>query len=131
MKQFKDKVAVITGAASGIGKAIAERCCAESMKVVIADVEENALNLAEKEMKLKGASVMSVITDVSKQEDIEKLAKKTIDTYGSVHLLFNNAGVGAGGSIIQQTMKDYKWVMDVNLWGVIYGMYTFLPIMEK
>ena len=131
MKQFKNKVAVITGAASGIGKAIAERCCAEGMKVVIADIEEDALKQAENEMQLKGASVMSVVTDVSKQEDIEMLAKKTIDTYGAVHLLFNNAGVGAGGSIIKQTIKDYKWVMNVNLWGVIYGMYTFIPIMAK
>jgi NADP-dependent 3-hydroxy acid dehydrogenase YdfG len=131
MKQFKNKVAVITGAASGIGKAIAERCCAEGMKVVIADIEETALKKTEEELKLKGASVLSVATDVSKREDIEMLAKKTIDTYGAVHLLFNNAGVGAGGSIIRQTMNDYKWVMNVNLWGVIYGMYTFLPIMEK
>ncbi|MHA1729411.1 MAG: SDR family NAD(P)-dependent oxidoreductase [Promethearchaeota archaeon] len=129
MKQFKKKVAVITGAASGIGKAIAERCCAEGMKVVIADIEENALKQAEKEMKANNASVLSVVTDVSKEGDIKMLAKKTIDTFGAVHLLFNNAGVGVGPYILRNTMKDYKWVFDVNLWGVIYGMYTFLPIM--
>ncbi|MHA2009760.1 MAG: SDR family NAD(P)-dependent oxidoreductase [Promethearchaeota archaeon] len=122
---------MITGAASGIGKAIAERCCAEGMKVVLADIEENPLKQAEEEMKLSGASVISVITDVSKQKDIEMLAKKTLDTYGAVHLLVNNAGVGAGNPVLEQTMKDYIWVMNVNLWGVIYGMYTFYPIMAK
>jgi NADP-dependent 3-hydroxy acid dehydrogenase YdfG len=122
---------VITGAASGIGKAIAERCCAEGMKVVIADIEENALIQVEKDMKLKEASVISVITDVSKQKDLELLAKKTLDEYGAVHLLFNNAGVGTINPILNQTMNDYLWVINVNLWGVIYGMYTFYPIMAN
>jgi len=131
MKDFKEKVAVITGAASGIGKAIAERCCEEGMRVILADIEESALIQAEKELKLKGAPVISVVTDVSKQKDVEMLAKETIDTYGAVHLLFNNAGVGIIGSILQQTMNDYKWVMNVNLWGVIYGMYAFYPIMAN
>lgn len=131
MKEFKNKVAVITGGASGIGKAIAERCSAEGMKVVIADIEESALKQFEKELSEKNSSVLSVVTDVSKLEDIKNLAEKTLDKFGSVHLLFNNAGVGTGGLISQQTMKDFKWVLDVNLWGVIYGMHVFLPIMKN
>ena len=129
MKEFKDKVAVITGAASGIGRSIAERCAQEGMKVVLADIEEAALNQAENELKATGARVLSVRIDVSKAGDIELLARKTLDTFGAVHLLFNNAGVGAGTTIWESTLADWQWVMGVNLWGVINGIRTFVPIM--
>ena len=129
MKEFKDKVAVITGAASGIGRSIAERCAQEGMKVVLADIEEAALNQAENELKATGARVLSVRTDVSKPGDIELVAQKTLDTFGAVHLLFNNAGVGAGTTIWESTLADWQWVIGVNLWGVINGIRTFVPIM--
>ncbi len=87
MKEFKDKVAVITGGASGIGLAIAERCAQEGMNIVLADIEENALVTAKAELEATGASVLAVQTDVSKAEDIETLAAKTIDEFGEVHLL--------------------------------------------
>lgn len=129
MKEFKDRVAVITGAASGIGRAIAERCAQEGMKVVLADVEEQALAKAENELKAVDADVVAVLTDVSKASDVERLAKKTLDAFGSVHLLFNNAGVSAGTSIWESTLADWEWVLSVNLWGVIHGVRTFVPIM--
>ena len=93
MKKFKGKVAVITGASSGIGRALAQRCAKEGMKVVIADIDKKALAQAEKDLKAAGASVLAVMTDVSKPEDVEALAKKTLDTFGAVHLLCNAAGV--------------------------------------
>lgn len=129
MKEFKDRTAVITGAASGIGRAIAEQCAREGMKVVLADIEEEALSQAEKEMKAAGASVLAVVTDVSKASDVEALAQKTLDAFGAVHLLCNNAGVGVGGCVWECTIEDWKWVLGVNLWGVINGVRGFVPIM--
>lgn len=135
MKDFKNKVAVVTGGASGIGWGLAERCADEGMKVVIADIEEGALKQAEKDLKARGADVMAVRTDVSKLADVEALAKKTVDKYGGVHLLFNNAGVNTDISlrkpIWETTLRDWEWMIGVNLWGEIYGMRAFLPIMMK
>jgi len=131
MNYFRDKVAVITGAASGIGQGIVERCAAEGMKIVLADVEKSALSKTEKALKAKGAKVLSVLTDVSKANDVETLAKKTVDKFGQVDLLVNNAGVVAGNTIWESTSSDWEWVMGVNLWGVIYGLRSFVPIMLK
>lgn len=129
MKEFIDKVAVITGAASGIGRALAERCAQEGMKVVLADVEEDALGLAEKDIKATGVSTLSVTTDVSKASDVEALAQRTLDTFGAVHLLCNNAGVGSGETVWGSTLLDWQWVLGVNLWGVIHGVHFFVPSM--
>lgn len=129
MKEFKGKVAVVTGAASGIGRALAERFTAEGMKVVLADVEEQALRQAERELTAAGASVAAKRTDVSVSGDVEDLAKFTVDTFGAVHVLCNNAGVGVGGVTWENTVKDWEWVLGVNLWGVIHGVRAFVPIM--
>jgi NAD(P)-dependent dehydrogenase (short-subunit alcohol dehydrogenase family) len=129
MKDFKGKVAVITGAASGIGRGIAERCVSEGMKVVIADIDEANLAKAEAELKAAGATVLSVKTDVSKRSDVELLARKAFDTFSQVHLLFNNAGVAAGGSPWEATWNDWDWVVGVNLWSVIHGVKVFTPLM--
>jgi NAD(P)-dependent dehydrogenase (short-subunit alcohol dehydrogenase family) len=135
MKDFKEKVAVVTGAASGIGRGLAEHCAREGMKVVIADIEEPALRETEKTVKAAGADVLAVVTDVSKLKDIETLAQKTLDAFDGVNLLFNNAGVqvgaGAGKPLWENTPADWEWVLGVNLWGVIYGMKVFIPIMLK
>jgi NAD(P)-dependent dehydrogenase (short-subunit alcohol dehydrogenase family) len=135
MKEFKGKVAVVTGGASGIGWGLAERCAFEGMKVVIADIEEPALKQAEKTLKTGGAEVLAVLTDVSRLSDIEALAQKTIDAFGEVHLLFNNAGVQAGGSLGKplwdNTLADWEWLIGVNLWGVIYGVKVFMPVMLR
>lgn len=129
MKDFKNKVAVVTGAASGIGRGLAGRCAEEGMKVVLADVEETALAQTEKDLKDAGATVLAVRTDVSKSGDVEALAREAIDAFGAVHLLFNNAGVGAGTTIWESSLADWEWVMGVNLWGVVYGVRTFVPVM--
>src|SRR4030042_4453683 len=131
MKEFKGKVAVITGAASGVGLGLAERCAQEGMKVVLAGINEDTLRKAEKDIKKTGATTLVVKTDVSKASDVETLAKKTIDSFGAVHLLFNNAGVSAGISVWGSTLADWEWTLGVNLWGVIYGVHFFVPIMLK
>lgn len=129
MKEFEGRVAVITGAASGIGRAIAELCVREGMKVVLADIEEAPLAQAEARLKAMGGTVLSVRTDVSKRDDVEALARRAFDAFGSVHLLFNNAGVGAGGAPWDATWNDWEWVIGVNLWGVIHGVKVFTPLM--
>ncbi|MGB6838431.1 MAG: SDR family NAD(P)-dependent oxidoreductase [Dehalococcoidia bacterium] len=129
MREFRDRVAVVTGAASGIGRAMAGRFAAEGMKVVLADIEEGALAEAEAELKAKSAAVLAVPTDVSKGGDVEALAKKTIDAFGAVHVVCNNAGVAVGGVSWERTVADWEWGLGVNLWGVIHGIRVFVPIM--
>jgi NAD(P)-dependent dehydrogenase (short-subunit alcohol dehydrogenase family) len=129
MKNFKDKVALVTGGASGIGFALADRFASVGMKVVLADIEEPALARAERTLKAKGAPVLAVKTDVSKAEEVEELARRTYEKFGAVHVLCNNAGVGAGGLTWEQPLTDWQWVLGVNLWGVIHGLHTFVPRM--
>jgi len=131
MKEFKDKVAVITGAASGIGMELARLCAKEGMKVVIADIDKKRLPRVERRMKREGATVIAVETDVSQREDIEKLAKITLDTYGEVHLLVNNAAVGNTKYTWNYTLKDWEWQLGVDLLSVIHGIRIFIPIMLK
>jgi NAD(P)-dependent dehydrogenase (short-subunit alcohol dehydrogenase family) len=129
MKAFQGKVAVVTGAASGIGRALAERCAKEEMKVVLADIEEPALMQASRDLAAQGAQVLAVPTDVSQAGEVETLARKAFETYSAVHLLFNNAGVGAGKSAWESSLADWEWVLGVNLWGVIHGIHFFVPRM--
>ena len=132
MKQFKDKVAVITGGASGIGLALARRAAAEGMKLVLADIEEGALAAAAAELKAAGAKVLTVKTDVSRAEAVENLAAQTLQAFGGAHLVFNNAGVGGVRvKTWQATAKDWEWVLGVNVWGVIHGVRVFTPIMLR
>ncbi len=131
MEQLKGKTAVVTGAASGIGKGLAAKACAEGMNVVMADVEEGALAKAREEIGRAGRNAISVVVDVSLPRAIDDLARKTLDAFGSADLLFNNAGVGAGTTVWESTLEDWTWVMGVNLWGVIHGVRTFVPIMLK
>jgi NAD(P)-dependent dehydrogenase (short-subunit alcohol dehydrogenase family) len=129
MKDFWRKVAVVTGAASGIGRALAEKSAALGMKVVLADVEESALKQAEEELQAIGAQVLAVRTDVSQAGEVEALTKITYETYGAVHLLFNNAGVGGGTTVWESSLADWEWVLGVNLGGVIHGIHFFVPRM--
>ena len=131
MKEFKDKVAVVTGGASGLGLAMARRFATEGMKLVLADVEEEGLRRVELEFRKAGVPVMGIWTDVSRPQDIERLAEKTLATFGAVHVLCNNAGVAPGGAVWENTVADWEWVLGVNLWGVIHGVRTFLPIMLR
>ena len=129
MKVFAGKVAVVTGAASGIGRALAERFAAEGMKVVLADVEEPALHAVAGAPRASGAETLAVVTDVSKAEDVDALAKASVETFGAVHIVCNNAGVLRGGTSWEMSLADYEWHLGVNTWGVIHGIRSFIPIM--
>jgi NAD(P)-dependent dehydrogenase (short-subunit alcohol dehydrogenase family) len=131
MIALKNKVAVVTGAASGIGAAIAERCAYEGMKVVLADIDDESLASTERVLKSTGVNTLSVICDVSKESDIRSLAEKTLEAFGEVQLLFNNAGVAAGTVLWENTAADWQWALGVNLWGLINSTKTFVPIMLK
>jgi NAD(P)-dependent dehydrogenase (short-subunit alcohol dehydrogenase family) len=122
------KVAVVTGAASGIGFGLAQRFAEEGMKVVMADVEQPALSEAEHRLKEKG-EILSVHTDVSKEEDVQELARTTLDTFGRVDVLCNNAGVAVMVPLWAMTPNDWKWVGGVNLEGCLFGIRAFVPIM--
>jgi NAD(P)-dependent dehydrogenase (short-subunit alcohol dehydrogenase family) len=129
VKDLKEKVAIVTGAASGIGRALAQRCVREGMKVVLADVETSALAEAARELDVGDTDVLAVKTDVSRANEVEALAHKTLDRFGAVHLLFNNAGVIKGGTLWEHSLADWEWIINVNLWGVIHGVRTFVPLM--
>lgn len=131
MKDFKGKVAVVTGAASGIGRATATRFAEEGMKVVMADIEETALEDAVKSLSNAGHEVVGVPTDVSKWEAIRALADRTIEEFGGVNILHNNAGVVVSGPIEELTLADWEWVLGVDLWSVIYGIKAFLPLIKQ
>jgi len=131
MKDFNGKTAVVTGAASGIGRGLAERFAAEGMNVVLADVEQPALDDAVRVLADGGATVLAVRTDVSKESDVRDLARQAFDRFGGVHVVCNNAGVGGGGPQPSwgTEQRDWDWVLGVNLWGVIYGVRAFVPLM--
>jgi NAD(P)-dependent dehydrogenase (short-subunit alcohol dehydrogenase family) len=131
VKEFQGKVAVVTGAASGIGRALAEHAAREGMKVVLADIEDGALQQVSQALTASGTQVLAVKTDVSKAEEVQALAQKTLERFGAVHLLFNNAGVGAGATVWDSSLADWQWVLGVNLWGVIHGVQSFVPLMLK
>jgi NAD(P)-dependent dehydrogenase (short-subunit alcohol dehydrogenase family) len=129
METFENRTAVVTGAASGMGRAFAERFGHLGMNVVLADVEEARLMEAAAAMREDGATVLPIVTDVASEESIDNLAARAFDTFGAVHVLCNNAGVGGGGPIAELTTNDWQWVLGVNLWGVIHGIRAFLPTM--
>jgi NAD(P)-dependent dehydrogenase (short-subunit alcohol dehydrogenase family) len=132
MRDLRGRVAVITGAASGIGRAMAETFAGEGMKVVLADVETGALARTAGDLERAGAEVVAVETDVSRAEAVEALARKALDTFGAVHVLCNNAGVAItelGVASWEHTLDDWNWVLGVNLMGVIHGIRAFVPIM--
>jgi len=129
MKDLKGKIAVITGGASGIGWAVAERAAAEGMKVVIGDIEEGPLKDAEDELSSRGAEAMGVRTDVSDAASVRELRDKALERFGAVHLVHNNAGVGLGGPIWEVSEEDWRWILGVNLLGVVHGIATFVPLL--
>lgn len=140
MQQFEGRVAVVTGAASGIGRAFTERFARAGMKVVLADVEEAALQTAVQELTRREFEVLGVRVDVSRAEAVDELARRALDAYGKVHIVCNNAGVATeselsrllGGKRValwEHSLKDWEWTFAVNFWGVVHGIRTFLPIL--
>jgi NAD(P)-dependent dehydrogenase (short-subunit alcohol dehydrogenase family) len=129
MKQLRDRVAVVTGAASGIGLALAERFVAEGMKVVMADIEAEALATAADALKRRAPALLATQVDVSRPDDLERLARETYAAFGAAHVLCNNAGVAVIGAVHEHTLADWQWVINVNLWGVIHGVRAFVPRM--
>ena len=129
MRDFAGKVAVITGAAGGLGKALARRFARAGMKLVLADLDSAALASARAELESAGAAAIAVRTDVRKAADVEALAARTLEVYGAVHMVCNNAGVAPVGAAWESTAADWEWVLGVNLWGVIHGVRVFTPIM--
>ena len=143
LRQFNGRVAVVTGAASGIGRALAERFAAEGMRVVLADVEEPALAVAVHELLDQERAVIGVVTDVSDAAAVERLRDAALEAYGAIHLVCNNAGVivnsdrppAEGGEGIrglrlwEQSREEFSWLFGVNLWGVVHGIRTFVPVL--
>jgi len=132
MKDFQGKVAVVTGAGRGMGRAMAMRFSHEGMRVVLADVEESAMAETEEMIRERGGDVLPVLADVSLSSGVEELARRAIDAFGGVHVVCNNAGVSGGrGASWELTLDDWNWTLGVNLMGVVHGIRTFVPIMLK
>jgi len=131
VRSLQGKVAVVTGAASGVGLGLARRFADEGMKVVLADVEETPLQRAVDEIRATGAEAIGVRVDVRFEQDVQRLADRTIEAFGAVHVLCNNAGVETGGAFADIPVNSWQWVLDVNLWGVIHGCRIFLPLIRR
>jgi NAD(P)-dependent dehydrogenase (short-subunit alcohol dehydrogenase family) len=127
MREFKGKTAFVTGGASGIGFAMAKAFAEEGMNVMLADVEQSALDSALKDLGQYGNHVRGVACDVADPDSVERAAQATFAAFGKVHVVCNNAGVAAGGGIDQISVDNWRWVIDVNLMGVVYGVRSFLP----
>ena len=131
MQDVEGKVAVVTGAASGIGRAMARTFGAAGMKVALADVEAGALRQAQTELAADGIEARAFVCDVSQADAVYKLAEDALDAFGGVHVVFNNAGVAVTGEAWENSLADWEWVLGVNLWGVIHGIRTFVPILLR
>lgn len=129
MDNLSGKVAVVTGAASGIGKATATLLAEQGMRVAIADIDATALGTVAAALTKAGHEVLAVPTDVSSQEAIEHLRDATLEAFGAVHVVHNNAGVVASGKAHEISLDLWKWVLDVDLWSVIHGVRTFAPLL--
>jgi NAD(P)-dependent dehydrogenase (short-subunit alcohol dehydrogenase family) len=131
MKDLDDKVAVVTGAASGIGRALAGAFAAEGMQVMLADIDTTGLADVADDLRSRGTKVDTARTDVAVGAEIEALAAATLESFGAVHVVCNNAGIGAGGMVAGFDVEVWKRVIDVDLWSVLHGMRVFLPILTE
>ena len=131
MQDFMGRTAVITGGASGIGLGMARSLAARGMQLVLADLDEALLKAAEKEFSAAGTSIVCQVCDVSKLEEVERLAEVTMDRFGAVHVVCSNAGVGIPTSARNVKLADWEWIINVDLWGPIYAVKTFLPLIEE
>ncbi len=131
MQDFTGKVAVVTGGASGIGRGLARQFAAEGMRVMVGDVETDALETAVTDLATSGAEVEGVVTDVSDAAQVQALADAAIARFGAVDLVCNNAGVGGGGLSWELPLSTWEWVLGVNMWGVINGLRSFVPLLVQ
>jgi NAD(P)-dependent dehydrogenase (short-subunit alcohol dehydrogenase family) len=129
VQALNGKVAVITGGASGIGRAVADRAAREGMRLVLGDIEAGPLEAAAAELAADGTEVEAVVCDVSSASDVEHLRDRAVARFGTAHLVHNNAGVAVGGPIWTVPVADWQWIMGVNLWGVVHGVRAFVPLM--
>ena len=130
MKRFEGRVAVVTGGASGIGLGMCRAFAARGMKLVIADMDEAGLAAAQSEFDDAGVPAITARCNVAELSEVEALAAQTMDTYGAVHVLCNNAGVGLPTSARNIKLEDWEWIIGVDLWGPIYGLKVFMPLIE-
>ncbi len=131
MKDVAGKVAFITGGASGMGLGMARAFSAAGMKVMIADIEQSNLDKAVAELKALGRDVAGVHTDVTNRDSVFAAAQATVERFGKVHVLVNNAGIGASGRAETTSVKNWRWTIDVNMWGVVWGLQAFVPLIES
>lgn len=131
MYDVQGKTAVITGAASGMGLGMAHSFASAGMSVVLSDIQQDRLDAAVDGLRAAGHRAIGLVTDVSDESQVQALAQAALDEFGSVHVVCNNAGIGVGGAIDEMTLDDWKWTIDVDLWGVIYGVRTFLPLLKE
>lgn len=129
MKDFKGKVAVVTGGASGLGRAMAQRFAREGMRIVLADVQQDALDRTVAEFTAAGHTAIGVRCDVSKADQVDALRDAALARFGKVHVVCNNAGVAPGGLAWESTVADWEWCLGVNVYGVIHGVRSFVPAM--
>lgn len=129
MKDFRGRTAVVTGAGSGFGREFARIAARLEMNVVLADVQQDALDAVAEELEAAGARILARKVDVSQADEVEAMAVATEASFGATHLLFNNAGVGSGGLVWENSLREWEWVLGVNLWGVIHGIRSFVPRM--
>ena len=131
MQEFSGRVAVVTGGASGIGLSMARAFAARSMRIVLADIERDALDDAVTSLTAEGAEVIGVPCDVRLPDQVDRVRDEAVDAFGAVHVVCNNAGVGTGGAMESLSLNDWSWALGVNLQGVVHGISTFLPLLKE
>lgn len=131
MKKLNNKVAAVTGAGSGIGQALAINLAQEGCHLALSDIDKKGLNETLKLLKRFSVNITHQTLDVSNKDAVYAWADKVVEDHGSVNLIFNNAGVALSGTVDSLSIEDYKWIMDINFWGVVYGTKAFLPYLEK
>ncbi len=129
MKELKGKVAVVTGGAGGLGRAMAMHVAREGMHVALADIDQASLDVTAAELRMLGVQAIGIRTDVSKAAEVDALAARVVAEFGGVHVVCNNAGISPLGAAWENTLADWEWMLGVNLWGVIHGVRAFTPLL--